>query len=679
MKMLKRIISLTTAVISASAMLIATVSAGTPYMTFTRQDRYGWIATQTAYEPLSTITKIDDISLSGPSDLRMGPDGNLYIADTNNKRIVISTIKGELVGIVGEGTLKKPRGVFVDDKSDIYVADEDLQKIIVFDKNGEVKNEYGKPTHPLFGDYAQFKPQKVAVDKRGNMYITSKGNTNGIIQISPSMGGEFLGYFGANQTRVTFITMFRNMFLTDDQMAKLADVVPITTTNLDIDEKGLVYTVSQGDKEKTLKKLNVAGKNILTANWYDTYPAAVTTNKAGNIFMASKEGYIYEYSSEGKLIFLFGGKDVGQQRTGLFSSVAAIVVDDENRIYALDEVKNSVEIFKETEFAKTIHTAFSFLDAGKYIESEEPWTTVIEMNSMFSFANIGLGEAKFRQTDYDNALKYFRIGSDTRGYSDTFWEIRSDWLKDKMGIIITIAVFILVASAVVGRIDRKKGILAPVRSINAKIHNFKFFTDCTYIFHSLKNPNDTAYGIKREKRTTVFSSVFMLVLLFIFSELTVYASGFLFKTVPDGYYDIVGDAAIFFGVFAVAVICCYLVCTITEGEASFKQLIQGGVCSLAPLFITKPLILVLSNVLTLNEAFFINVINVVGIAWSVLLVFLAIKNLNDYSVPKTIATVLLTIFVALVSLALLFVIYVLISQVIEFISAIAGEVVYKIA
>ena len=67
----------------------------TPYRTFTLGVNGELVETQTAYDPVRTMTRFGDESLKTPSDLRMGPDGNLYIADTGNKRILVVTTMGE--------------------------------------------------------------------------------------------------------------------------------------------------------------------------------------------------------------------------------------------------------------------------------------------------------------------------------------------------------------------------------------------------------------------------------------------------------------------------------------------------------------------------------------------------------------------------------------------------------
>ena len=168
-----------------------------------------------------------------------------------------------------------------------------------------------------------------------------------------------------------------------------------------------------------------------------------------------------------------------------------------------------------------------------------------------------------------------------------------------------------------------------------------------------------------------------MVLFFIEYVLGKYFSGFLFKNVPDGTYELLNDVAMVFGLFLLLVICCYLVCTIREGEARLKDLFIGGAYALAPLVLLQPVNLVLTNVLTYNEQFFITLINFVAVAWTALLIVLVIMYMNDYSFKQTLATIIITAFTVLICLALMFVLYVLISQLIDFVSSIYGEVVYR--
>ncbi len=652
--------------------------AATPYRTFTLGVNGELVETQTAYDPVRTMTRFGEESIKNATDLRMGPDGNLYIADTGNKRILVITTSGEYVKEIGnKKTLKSPKGVFVNDNLDVYVADENGRKVIVFDKDGNVIREYERPTHPLFGDKAPYKPNKIVLDKRGNLYIASTGSTNGIIQISPVGEGEFLGYYGANVSSVNILTKLKKMVFSAEQLSTMAGIVPSSVKNLTIDEKGMVYTVSQSNDASTLRRLNVAGKDTLVPDWFYDMNTAVAVNSAGSIFTANANGYIMEYTSEGDTLFVFGAFDYGDQRIGTFKSVTGIVADDDYTLYVLDEVLNSIQVLKPTEFTDLVHEAFTLFQEGKYRESKEPWTKVLRMNSLFTYASTGLGEALYREGNFDEALTAFKNGGSLQGYSDSFWEIRSDWLHKNLGGILIAAAIIVVVLKALSIINRKTGCLKPLSKFKKAVMNVKPVRQFNWCFMMLKNPYDANYGIKHEKRASCWSAFAVMAVFFVFYVVNKYFAGFLFRSVPEGYYELLNDFLTVFCVYMMLVICLYLVCTIKEGEATFKDLLIGSAYCLAPMLIAMPIQLALTNVLTFNEQFFITVLRVVSLGWTAILIVLMIMYLNDFTFWKTIKIILWTLLTVLIAAALLFVVYVLISQLVDFVSSIYGEVVYR--
>ena len=316
-----------------------TANAETPYKTYT-VDGYGYIQeTQTAYLAYETITKFGDAFLSGPSDMCVTDDGEIYVADTGNGRIVVGNLEGEKIKTIGEGTLVTPKGVFVTEDKHIYVADRDAEAVFEFDYNGKVLNKYTKSASPLYGDSLSFLPIKIVVNDAGVMYVICESNTNGIVEISPNDGGTFLGYFGTNYASTSLQTIIYRAILTDAQRAKMVSNIPSTPDNLAIDQKGLIYTVTRGDEEKTLKRLNIAGKNLIENAGYSDIPAAVVAGNHDNVYVADQQGYIYEYNNEGDLLFVFGGLDDGTQRVGLSTLVTSIASDNQDRIYILDSDK----------------------------------------------------------------------------------------------------------------------------------------------------------------------------------------------------------------------------------------------------------------------------------------------------------------------------------------------------
>ena len=82
--------------------------------------------------------------------------------------------------------------------------------------------------------------------------------------------------------------------------------------------------------------------------------------------------------------------------------------------------------------------------------------------------------------------------------------------------------------------------------------------------------------------------------------------------------------------------------------------------------------------LTQNEVFVLQFANLFIEVWIVILLFLSIKEVNNYSVKETVKVILLTAFTILIAALLVFIIYVLMSQAIEFVVTVIREAVYRI-
>lgn len=150
------------------------------------------------------------------------------------------------------------------------------------------------------------------------------------------------------------------------------------------------------------------------------------------------------------------------------------------------------------------------------------------------------------------------------------------------------------------------------------------------------------------------------------------------KTVREGRYDIISDIGTVLVIFIGLTLCNYLVVTINEGEAFLHELYCAYAYCLTPFIIIKPFVVILSNVLTYNEVFLISFANIIIVVWMVVLLLISVKEMNNFSVKETAKALALTAFTVLILSLLICIIYVLFSQVIDFISAVLREVVYRI-
>jgi len=85
-----------------------------------------------------------------PTNIAIGPDGDVYVVDTSNFRVQRFTADGTPRRVYGEagttvGSFARPKGIALDRDGRLYVGDSAFENIQVFDNGGRVLLYFGQP------------------------------------------------------------------------------------------------------------------------------------------------------------------------------------------------------------------------------------------------------------------------------------------------------------------------------------------------------------------------------------------------------------------------------------------------------------------------------------------------------------------------------------------------------
>ena len=113
-----------------------------------------------------------------PTAVALDGGGDVWVADSNNDRIVELAADGNTIGEsgstgVGDGQFEKPTGIAVDGAGNVYVLDSENNRVQVFDPSGHFLQKWGLRGSGL-GEFSQ--PSAIAVDCNGDVYVADTNN-----------------------------------------------------------------------------------------------------------------------------------------------------------------------------------------------------------------------------------------------------------------------------------------------------------------------------------------------------------------------------------------------------------------------------------------------------------------------------------------------------------------------
>lgn len=154
--------------------------------------------------------------------------------------------------------------------------------------------------------------------------------------------------------------------------------------------------------------------------------------------------------------------------------------------------------------------------------------------------------------------------------------------------------------------------------------------------------------------------------------------GFQFRTSYDKTFSIIPYIVSSFVLFFVWVTGNNAVSTFLDGEGSTRNIFIYSSYALVPYIAQSLINTLLSHILIRDEIVFIQAIEIIGILWSAVLMFSAVKAVHQYTPVRTAVSILLTLVAMFIMLFLLILFMALVQQLWLFISAIFTEISYRL-
>ena len=288
--------------------------------------------------------------LNAPKGLVADSQGNLYISDTGNNSIrkvsangTISTVAGSGVSggaAAGNGSnqFSAPEGMAADASGNVYIADSQNARVVKLSAGGGLTTVAGNGSPGYGGDGGAATsamlntPSSVAVDSAGNIYIADFSN-NRIRKVSASSGNistiagtGFSGYSG------------------DGGLATLAQINQ--AQGVAVDNSGNVYIADTGNN--AIRVINPLG--VIRTLVQITNPLGITADGLGNLYVTDGGSQVYlVYPYSPAIVVGIGGNgssgytgDGGLGASAQLNGPWGVAVDPNGNIYVADTINNAV-------------------------------------------------------------------------------------------------------------------------------------------------------------------------------------------------------------------------------------------------------------------------------------------------------------------------------------------------
>lgn len=686
------VLLLVTISISAQAADIDTI----PYETYTYSSEGEKVLSSAAVYVPSVVIRGSDLGLAGfksPGDIVVNEkEQRIYLLDSGNNRVISCDLQyknvKEITSFKNQGKedfFKNPKGIYIDTKDFLYVADTGNSRVLKLTPDGQLIKEMKKPVTPQLDAKVEYKPVKIGVSSQGNIYVVCEGIFEGLVELNQE--GEFQSFTGMNLVKPSPQQLFWRMLSTEKQRRNMAAFLPVEFTSIDMDGE-FIYAVSQMENTRdkaAVKRLNPGGEDVLintsglpivgdmaylsTGRTKGQSKFSDICNLGNGIYAVTDiaRGRVFCYGPEGDMLFAFGAN--GSSQGNLQTPIA--ITHRGLTLYVVDSVANTITEFTPTQYGTTLLESVALYDQGKYEAATERYNQLLAYNSNCETAYVGIGKAYLRSGMYPEAMANFKLASNRTYYSKAFKLYRKQVISHYFNYIM---VGIIVAATVVLICKKRKRAAAATVPSAKQPRLVQDLEHGLYLsFHPFKGYSDMKYqGQGSMSVALIIYSLFLL-----FSVLKARYNSFLFN---PSYSESINMVSEIVKVSLPALLFCvtnWCLTTLMDGEGSFPNILKFSFYGLVPLVIGQVVLLLLSGFLTLDEAPLYYALENFIYLWSIANIIIGNLIVHNFTLSRAIGTLVLTLVGMAIIIFFAFLLINLSYEVYSFITEIISEVVLR--
>lgn len=199
-----------------------------------------------------------------------------------------------------------------------------------------------------------------------------------------------------------------------------------------------------------------------------------------------------------------------------------------------------------------------------------------------------------------------------------------------------------------------------------------------FALHVIIHPFDGFWDLTRERRGSMAAANFIVLLTLITRILRLQYTSFLFIRVHWASVNLFTEVLTILLPILIWCVANWSLTTLFEGKGRMKDIYMGTAYALTPyVLIQLPLILI-SNGVTVEEGAFYTVMSNISLLWCGLLIVVAMMMIHDYSLGKTVAFMVMSLFGMLVIIFVMLLFFSLISDGVAYLISLYKELSFRL-